>query len=240
MLEPKNPYSKMQSEYYEGAATDVANIDHRYHEKNRDYWDILLAPIKADSKKWDGKVALDFGCGLGRNALNLIRMANWKHVVGVDIAEGNLKLATEFFKGHGYKELGEEKPFEGDFAFYKNNGIDIPLLDECVDFVLSTIVFQHIAVHEIRYNLFKELYRLLKEGGEISIQMGFGPGYGKAKYHENAYEAPETNTKYDVEVLSPDQIKDDLEKIGFKNFEYVIRPSFMDGHPNWIFFKATK
>ena len=45
----------------------------------------------------------------------------------------------------------------------------------------------------------------------------------------------------DTRVEDPDQIKNDLYKIGFNNFEHWIRPPGPgDNHPNWIFFTAVK
>jgi hypothetical protein len=70
--------------------------------------------------------------------------------------------------------------------------------------------------------------------------MGYGEGHGKAGYYDNHYHAESTNSFHDVTVTSPDQIGGDLERIGFVDFEYAIRPAFDDGHPFWIFVKARK
>jgi hypothetical protein len=45
----------------------------------------------------------------------------------------------------------------------------------------------------------------------------------------------------DTRVESPDELKNDLEQIGFNNFKYYITETGPgDGHPNWIFFNAKK
>jgi len=232
-MKADNKYTKMQSDYYENTAADMAKMNHRHHDNNFDYWSILLKPIREDSKKWENCNALDFGCGTGRNVCNLLRMANWARVDGVDISENNLKLAREILTREG---ITPDK-----YKLVSNNGVDLKdLSDSSYDFIMSTIVFQHIAVHEIRYSLMQELFRALKSGGIFSFQMGYGEGYGKAEYNENAYDAEGTNTRHDVIVRSPEQLQKDLEEIGFINFKYVIRPSFSDGHPSWLFFTALK
>ena len=105
---------------------------------------------------------------------------------------------------------------------------------------MSTIVLQHIAVYDIRFQYLREFFRIMKPGGLLSFQMGFGEGYGKAGYYDNHYHAESTNSAHDTLVTSPEQIQGDLEQIGFVDFEYAIRPSFDDGHPYWIFAKANK
>jgi hypothetical protein len=88
----------------------------------------------------------------------------------------------------------------------------------------------------------KSLYECLKPGGRISLQMGYGvPSPCTVPYFENHFQAPDTNRMADVAVSSPEELRQDLEKIGFANFEYWIRPVGPgDVHPNWIFFTAVK
>ena len=77
----------------------------------------------------------------------------------------------------------------------------------------------------------------------MSIQMGFGrkPGKKCSDYYANNYYALKTNSWCDTRVKDPAQIKNDLYKIGFNNFEHWIRPPGPgDTHPNWIFFTAVK
>ncbi len=43
-------------------------------------------------------------------------------------------------------------------------------------------------------------------------------------------------------VEDPEYLRKDLEKIGFKNFEFWLRPPVPGetAHKHWIFFQATK
>lgn len=233
MVDEHNKYSKMQQLFYD---THVANMiagNHKEHNDNPDYWNILLGNLNDITGK---EVALDFGCGCGRNVYNLLKNWNWKRVDGVDISQKNIEATKKY--------LIENKIDEDKYSLYKNNGVDLSLLkSEEYDFVMSTIVFQHIAVHEIRYNLMTEIHRVLKDGGVFSFQMGFGKNdkFKTVDYYENYYDAKGTNSDCDVRVENPEYLVTDLQKIGFKNIDYNIRPSWSNIiHTEWIFIKAYK
>lgn len=179
------------------------------------------------------KIVLDFGCGPGRN---LVKYANkFKRIDGVDLSEENVERARNYLESQNLTPGN----------LYVCNGIDLSgIKDDSYDIVMSTICLQHICVHEIRYNYFKEFLRVLKSGGSIAIQMGFGQNriatlsYG---YYENKYDAPGTNGMCDVRVESVDFLRKDLEEIGFKNFRYCIGPTGPgDRHQAWIYFNADK
>lgn len=205
--------------------------NHEQHNSNPDYWKILLGDI---DNKFDDKVALDFGCGKGRNVTNLFTLAKWKRVDGIDISQENIVYCNNTYT--------DQPSF-----FFNNNGNDLSQLrDNEYDFVMSTIVFQHICVHELRFNLLSEIYRVLKLGGIFSFQMGYGDisFRGAAvphEYYENNYGAQNTNGTYDVRVTDEKFLKEDLEKIGFTDIEFSIRNSWEDGgHLQWIYTKCKK
>ena len=106
---------------------------------------------------------------------------------------------------------------------------------------MSTITLQHICVYDIRFNYLKEFYRVLKPGGLLSIQMGYGEGKaGAVDYYCNNYDATSTNSNCDTMVTDVEQPINDLGKIGFKDIQVFVRPSYSDKHPQWIYCKATK
>ncbi len=206
--------------------------NHGEHNSNNDYWDILLNDIK-DKDVWKGKVALDFGCGKGRNVTNMLSLAEWSKVDGVDISEGNIHYCN-----------GEYKYQNSDW--YLNNGIDLADLDTGkYDFVMSTITLQHIPVYEIRKSILKEILRVMKPGGILSFQMTYGPvpekGMNPSSYYDNMYEARGTNSAWDVRIDNEEDVLKDLEQIGFVNVTTTVRESYSDGqHPMWIYIRCEK
>jgi SAM-dependent methyltransferase len=154
---------------------------------------------------------------------------------GVDISRQNLSNAQRF--------LSTEIPPGKMPRLFLTGGSDTGEAPEnTYDFCFSTICFQHICVWKIRYAILSSLFRVLRPGGRVSIQMGFGASPGQTMpYAANHYAASGTNAVCDVAVESVDEPKADLQNIGFVNFEAWVRPRFpTDFHPNWIFFTAVK
>ncbi len=230
-MKQADDYARMQKDYYE-TNSHLMIENHRVHDRNPDYKGILLDPIF----KMKGGFALDFGCGHGRNVLNLLIENIFDRVDGVDISAKNTEYATTNITTSGVDS--------SKFNMMVNTGLDVSVLpsDE-YSFVMSTIVLQHICCYNIRFKIFEDLYRSMKQEGVLSFQMGFGNDHmNTAGYFDNAYNATKTNSLHDVRVENEDQVVDDLIKIGFKeeNISTIIRPSMSDRHTQWIYVKAIK
>jgi ubiquinone/menaquinone biosynthesis C-methylase UbiE len=186
-----------------------------------------------DVTESEKKTVLDFGCGPGRN---LVKFSDkFLRIDGVDISGTNLVKAKDWIE---YNNLNPDN-----FTLYKNDGENLQNVpDDTYDIVMSTIAMQHICVHSIRFNLLSEFYRVLKSGGMITIQMGYGHGHpNSVAYHENYFNASSTNGGMDTRVEDQNFLKEDLEKIGFKDFKFYLRPTGPgDLHEKWIFFNAKK
>lgn len=231
----ENRYTDMQKSFYETMASswNVTNRDpvvgsFDAHNNWSDYK--FLFNDLSDLKE---KRALDFGCGPGRN---LVKYADkFNQIDGVDISIKNLENARVWIRENNHNP--------DNFVLYNCNGVDLAAVPSgTYDVVFSTICLQHICVHEIRYNYFKEFFRVLSPGGVFTAQMGYGsPSPYSVDYYDNHYAATGTNRTCDTQVKDPQQLKGDLDAIGFVDFEYTIRPCGPgDCHPAWIFFHATK
>jgi len=237
MIISENKYTQMQQHQYDHDAShwSIENRDpvvgsFDAHNNWKDYDEFLFKDV---TKQLNELNLLDFGCGPGRNLAKFNNQFN--QLDGVDISQINLDNARKWLAHNGCK-IGN---------LYKNNGIDLnEIQNDTYDIVMSTICFQHICVYDIRKNYLKEFYRVLKTGGVLTMQMGYGgkdSNWKTSQYTENNYDALFTNSGCDTVVLSPDSLKLDLLEIGFTNFNYYIRsvgPG--DSHKNWIFFNATK
>src|SRR5882672_2131863 len=199
-------YSRMQKTFYEGLATWSPEAVVGFFDEHEEfpYEDYLLRNAPRDSLQT--KLALDFGCGMGRM---IKRMSPYfERVDGVDIAKPNVEAAKK------YTDSLPRRPM-----FYVNNGRDLSGVPSgAYQFVYSTIAMHHIPVHSIRMNLFREFQRILGEG-QIAIQMvysttsesprarqeAFGDRFRNVAFSEwedDFYEAKSTNGAKDVIITA--------------------------------------
>ena len=233
-LTPDNDYTTREREFYNNNAKEMAQGDHRHHDKNPDYQTFFISPFEKDTTDRDHLIGLDFACGTGRNVHNLLETGAFDRVDGVDIAEKIIEEADRLLTEKGHTR-GK------DFELFVNNGIDAEVLPkEFYDHAMSTIALQHIPVYDIRFFILKSIFYSLKKGGTFTFQIGYGKGYGKSAYHDNCYEAQGFNTQHDVEVLDYKDVENDLKRIGFKKIKSTVRDSFSDGHPKWLFVTCEK
>ena len=231
-MDRSNKYTVMQKKYYdnEGITGNMNKENHMNHNSNPDYWNILVKDT--ESQEYINKIGLDFACGCGRNILNLYN--RFKRIDGVDISPELIKECKQNFEKF---EVDREK-----YKLFACNGISLDIIqDNTYDFIMSTIALQHICVHDIRFNYFKEFFRVMKSGGVLSFQMGFGTQHSNTRdYYDNYYDATGTNSQCDVRVTDPKYIVTELELLGFSNITYIIRPAWDDLHGEWIFVRAEK
>jgi len=180
----------------------------------------------------NGLVALEYGCGPARNLIEF--QDRFARVDGIDIAQTNLDKAKINLEDAGIK----------DYKLYLTSGDNLDEVDsESYDVVFAVICFQHICVYEIRDSIIKDIYRVLKPGGYLCFQMGFGgkEGIPTAGYFDNVYDATTTNGHADVSITNEDDVKNHLEKLGYKNYKSDIRPTGPgDNHKNWIWIQVQK
>lgn len=238
-------YSQMQRRQYERSAgnshfgpgivlRDEVVCSFEGHNKWSDNHQYLFRHSKMDGTK--SLTALDFACGPGRNIL--LYSDRFKKIDGVDLSPNNLANA---------KIYTSVLPADRQPTLYLCNGLDLSGIPTAsYDVIFSTIAMQHICCYSIRLGYLKEFSRVLKPGGFLCIQMGFGSPYpAEARaigYFENGYSAEATNSFQDTRIEDPKDVERDLLGLGFVDFEFNIRPSGPGdgGHPNWIYWSAVK
>jgi len=235
MSKDKDDYLGMQNSYYDEYAAkwsldfrDPVVGSYDAHNSWSDYDNFLF-------KNFDttGLIALEYGCGPGRN---LVKFSDrFARVDGIDISDVNIEKARLNVKANNIAEPN----------LYVTSGDNLSAIaNESYDVVFAVICFQHICVHEIRFNILKDIFRVLKSGGKFSFQMGYGGkgGISTAGYHDNNYDAGSTNGHSDVSIIDEQDLREDLvDKIGFVNYKSDIRDTGPgDNHKNWIWVQVEK
>ena len=240
-------YLDMQQQVYEKGAkkwlagnADAIIGNHKVHTASPFYDEYLFKGLETSNL-----IALEYGCGPARNLIN------WKdrfsRIDGVDF-QPVIETAKENLTRH-------DIPFPN---LLTTQGDNIPCEDNIYDVVYSVICLQHICVHEIRYSIFKEIYRVLKPGGFFCAQMGMGRqdeigqnfylNGSLNKYLDNNFEATKTNGGADCSVEDEQLLINDLESIGFNNYiSDITQPVTTNNivsrkvkHDKWIWFKVKK
>lgn len=112
----------------------------------------------------DGCTVLDLGSGAGRDAFILSKLVGSEgRVIGVDMTPEQIAVAQEHQAYHA-QALGLEKT---NISFHKGLMEDLVTLgiqDESIDVIISNCVFN---LSPSKRQLFREVFRVLKPGGEL-------------------------------------------------------------------------
>tara|TARA_B100000212_G_scaffold342432_1_gene329543 strand:+ start:2258 stop:3061 length:804 start_codon:yes stop_codon:yes gene_type:complete len=159
-------YLKFVKDFFQDTHTDmVINNNHLEQDRNTHYIENMVLPISQYPLYWKDKVALDFGCGCGRNIRNLLTAADFARVDGCDVSKRNAEYTKKYIEKYFNLEKDQKK-----CNTWETNGYDLqPAQSEEYDYVMSHIVFQHIPNYSIRYNILKDIHRVLKKGGIANI-----------------------------------------------------------------------
>ena len=109
----------------------------------------------------DSERILDFGCGTGTLVLMIKKSRPDCVVYGIDIDPQVLEIAEKKARREG-----------ADVHLIQYNGITLPFADKSFDKVVTSLMVHHLFKEE-KIPIIKELYRVLKKGGELHI-LDFG------------------------------------------------------------------
>jgi SAM-dependent methyltransferase len=218
-----NVFLENQKTFFEETHSLMTASNHSQHNQEPNYWNVLLKDVVENSSQWEDKIALDFGCGCGRNIKNLLELADFSQVDGCDIssqnAEYSKKYIDEVFGGEGYTHTWE------------NDGATLqPAMDNTYDFIMSHQVFQHISNYKVRYSLLSDMYRVMKPKGILSIH--FLDLADAVSYYED-YD--NSGGMKNVVVENSDNVISDLKKIGFLNITCETSLDLYGHRPEYYF-----
>ena len=221
-----NSYLINQKKFFQDTHHLMVPENHQAHNADPEYWNILLKEINLNPSKWKNKNALDFGCGCGRNLINLSQLADWYTIDGCDISERNAQYSKTWFEENKKNNTSLCKTWE-------NNGKDIqPTKDNYYDFIMSHIVFQHISNYNIRYSIIKDMYRAIKPNGLVSLHfMDLEMG---SNYYDDCLDFKNCS------VDNPEFLIQDFKEIGFKNVSCDVGTDFFLVNRKSFYIKGYK
>jgi SAM-dependent methyltransferase len=109
-----------------------------------------------------GQVLLDYGCGPGNDLTGFLVYSNAKKVIGIDVSEKALQLASQRLSLHRID------PQRVELIQISDAEPRIPLEDLSVDFIYCEGVLHHTSYPE---RILKEFRRILKPEGSASIMV---------------------------------------------------------------------
>ena len=182
-----------------------------------------------------GMKVLDLGCGTGRDCFVLSYLVGEKgEVVGIDMTDEQLKIAQKYL-GIQTKKFGYAQPNARFLKGYIEDLKDVGLRDDHFDVVVSNCVVNLSPDKEL---VLKEVYRVLKEGGEFFFSDVYvdrrlpawakedpalmGECLGGALYWKDFERTARRVGFSDPRVYSISKIdlfdKDTIDKVGFAQF----------------------
>ena len=183
----------------------------------------------------DGMTVLDLGCGTGRDVyIASMLVGQGGHVIGIDMTTEQIETAIKY-QDEQRERFGFDKTntkfIQGYIEDLKSLGID----DNSVDVVISNCV---INLSSDKEKVFKEIYRILKPGGELYFSdifvdrripeaiandpVIYGECLGGALYIEDfrriMNKAGFTDFRYTATRILGSDNEELIEKLGFATF----------------------
>jgi trans-aconitate 2-methyltransferase len=136
--------------------------DYEKHSQSQQQW---ARELTGKLSLKGGEDVLDLGCGDGKVTAEIARALRNGTVIGVDNSESMIRLATKRYPTSVYANLSFKVMDASNLTF-----------EGCFD-----VIFSNAALHWVKNHkpLVEGLYKYLKPGGKILLQMG---GRGNARH----------------------------------------------------------
>lgn len=114
----------------------------------------------------EGKRVLLLGCGTAEES-EMLSKYNPKKITGIDISEKSIAIAKESYPNCG---------------FYVGDMLNLPFKENEFDFIFSSLAITHV---EDKDKVFKELYRVLDDNGQVLFSVGHPMRFATEKINYN-------------------------------------------------------
>jgi ubiquinone/menaquinone biosynthesis C-methylase UbiE len=121
----------------------------------------LKSRLIAQLNLQDGDRVLDFGCGTGTLTIMMKKAKPGSVVTGIDVDPEVLEIAR-----------GKARRERADIGLVEYDGVALPFADGSIDKVVTSLVLHHLSTAQ-KLAAFGEIYRVLRQGGELHI-LDFG------------------------------------------------------------------
>jgi len=183
----------------------IQQIDKRYTELADDSCCLSCGGAIDKSEVKSGEVCVDLGSGRGTDALRMAETVGSEgFVYGVDISEGMIKKARKTAKKMGVENV----------KFIMSELESIPIPTNSVDLVISNCVLNHV---ENKQRVWKEIFRMLKEGGRFVISDIYSSEEVPEKYKND----PEAVAECWAGASTKEVYMAIVKVAGFKNVEIL-------------------
>ena len=213
-------YLQKAKQFFQKHSEKMVEINHYHHNMEPNYWNYMLGDLMRENGIFKGGAALEYGCGAGRNLVNMGILGGFSRVDGIDISKNNAINAQNFgnlkLNSYGVKITC----LEGD------GYTCLPFRSEDYDFIMSHQVFIHIPNYEVRKSIILEIKRLLKTGGVFVCHfMTIDDSVG---YHDNHLSFPKN-----VQPEGGKQLEEDFRMYGFSDIKVFETENFVNRKPEW-------
>jgi len=161
--DPEKYWSKVGDEIQKRGKNYIAGDDIPYYRYQRK----KVLKKFVDSIDFKNYIILEIGFGPGGNLKHILRNHSAQKVLGVDISQTMLELASENLKD--YKDNVE---------LFKIDGTTLPFNDKSVDKSFSLTVLHHITEENMLKALIKEMCRVTKKEIILMENIGFSNQIG--------------------------------------------------------------
>ena len=213
-------YLRGAKEFFQKHSHKMTAENHYQHNIEPNYWRYMFEDLVSNPEGFRDGAALEYGCGAGRNLVNMGVLGGFERVDGLDIAKDNALNAQQFAS----LKLGS---YNTKVMCLEGDGYTcLPLRSDSYDFVMSHQVFIHIPNYEVRGHIIREIRRVLKSGGVFVCHfMTVGDSVG---YFDNHLSFPKN-----VQPEGAGQLEEDFETYGFSEIKVSEVTNFVNEKPEW-------